>query len=119
MKFKLDENLPIEASVMLRDRGYDAHSVYDEQICGAADPSIAQICREEQRILLTMDLDFADIRRFPPSLHFGIIILRLERTDRDSVIAMIPRLLLLLQTEPVQQRLWVVDEFRTRIREGL
>lgn len=44
--------------------------------------------------------------------------LRLTRQDRDSVLAMIPRLLELLRTESIAQRLWIVDESRTRIREA-
>ena len=117
MKFKLDENLPVEAAGLLRDRGHDAHSVHDERLGGAADPAIAQAAQQEQRILMTLDLDFADIRHYPPSAYFGIIVLRLARQDRDSVLAMIPRLLEMLRTESVARRLWIVDESRTRIRE--
>lgn len=116
MKFKLDENLPVEATSFLRGCGHDAHSVHDEQLRGAADPSIAKVCRAEQRILITLDLDFADIRLYPPALYEGIIVLRLTLQDRDSLLAMIPRILELLQTERVSGHLWIVDESRTRIR---
>lgn len=116
MKFKLDENLPIEATVLLRSSDHDAHSVHDEQLQGAADPSIAQACQREQRILITLDLDFADIRRYPPSLYSGLIVLRLVHQDRDSVIGIIPRILELLRTESIPGRLWIMDESRTRIR---
>ena len=118
MKFKLDENMPVEATGLLRNQGHDAHSVYDEGLGGADDQSIAQAVRQEWRVLITLDLDFADIRRYPPSVYHGIVVLRLARQDRDSVLAMIPRLLELLRSEPIAQRLWIVDESRTRIREG-
>ena len=36
--------------------------------------------------------------------------------DWDTVPAIIPRILTLLQTEPIAQRLWIVDDTRTRIR---
>jgi predicted nuclease of predicted toxin-antitoxin system len=117
VKFKLDENLPIEATALLRDKGHDVHSVQDEQLIGAVDPSIALVCQQEQRILITIDLDFADIRHYPPSLYPGIIVLRLARNDRDSVTAIMPLFLDLLRIEPVAQRLWIMDESRTRIRE--
>lgn len=116
MRFKLDENLPIEATRLLRSGGHDAHSVHDEQLSGAGDGSVAQVCQAEQRILITLDLDFADIRAYPPSLYSGLIVLRLARQDRDSVLAIAPRLLELLRTEPISQRLWIMDETRTRIR---
>ena len=116
MKFKFDENLPSDLGAMLRAEGHDAHSVLDEQLGGAADSSIARVCQEEQRVLITLDLDFADISAYPPQDYHGIIILRLARQDRNTVLAHMPRILTLLQSEPVAQRLWIVDESRTRIR---
>ena len=83
---------------------------------GSADPSIATICQDEQRILITLDLDFANIKTHPPQDYHGIIVLRLARQDRDTVLAIMPRILVLLQAEPIAQRLWIVDETRTRIR---
>jgi predicted nuclease of predicted toxin-antitoxin system len=116
VKFKFDENLPSDLGALLRADGHDAHSVLDENLRGAADPSIAKVCQDEQRILITLDLDFADITSYRPKDYQGIIVLRLVRQDRDTVLAMIPRILALLQTEPIAQRLWIVDETRTRIR---
>ena len=118
MKFKFDENLPSDLGALLRREGHDAHSVFDEGLRGAADPSIAKVCRVEQRILITLDLDFAHIRNYPPHDYCGIIVLRLTRQDRDTVLAIIPRVLELLRTEPISQRLWIVDDHRTRIRGG-
>ncbi len=116
MKFKFDENLPSDLGALLRAAGHDAHSVLDEELRGAADLSIAKVCQDEQRILLTLDLDFAHIKNYPPQDYHGIIVLRLTRQDRDTVLALLPRILTLLQTEPIAQRLWIVDDHRTRIR---
>jgi len=116
VKFKFDENLPEDVGALLRQEGHDAHSVNDENLRGAADPSIAKVCQEEQRILLTLDLDFAHIKNYPPNDYHGIIVLRLARQDRGTVLAIIPRILVLLRTEPIAQRLWIVDDVRTRIR---
>jgi predicted nuclease of predicted toxin-antitoxin system len=66
VKFKFDENLPAELGAVLRVAGHDAHSVPEENLRGAADTSIASVCREEQRILITLDLDFAHIKNYPP-----------------------------------------------------
>jgi len=118
MRFKVDENLPIEATSLLREAGHDAHSVHDEHLRGAADPSIARVCAHEQRILFTLDLDFADIRSYPPSYHCGIIVLRLPQQDKSSILAITTRILDLLRTEPITGRLWIVDSLRTRIRGG-
>jgi predicted nuclease of predicted toxin-antitoxin system len=116
VKFKLDENLPDELGPLLRQSGHEAHSVRDEHLEGSTDLAIAQACRSERRVIITLDLDFADVRLYPPQESPRIIVLRLSRQDKNSVLAIIPRLLALLRSEPIAQRLWIVDESRTPIR---
>ena len=116
MTFKFDENLPSDLGALLRADGHDAHSVLDQELRGAADPAIAKVCQDEQRILVTLDLDFSNIKAYPPQDYYGTIILRLARQDRDSVLAIMPRVLTLLETEPIARRLWIVDDHKTRIR---
>jgi predicted nuclease of predicted toxin-antitoxin system len=116
VKFKFDENLPLDLGVLLREAGHDAHSVFEENLRGAADKRIAKACQDEHRILITLDLDFAHIKNYPPRDYSGIIVLRLDRQNRETVLAIARRLLRLLETEPISERLWIVDEKRTRIR---
>jgi Domain of unknown function (DUF5615) len=59
---KLDEVLPRDAHTLLADAGHDAHSVTDEGLGGGPDPKVIAACLNENRILVTLDLDFADIR---------------------------------------------------------
>jgi len=116
MRFKLDENMPIEVAELLNSNGHNASTVLDEQINGAIDAKIALICQTEDRILITLDLDFADIRAYPPRSYPGLVVLRLKQTNRRYVIEFAPRLLKLLDKEPIQHRLWIIDEDRLRIR---
>ena len=44
MRFKLDENLPVELVTDLRDLGHDADTVADEGLRGAADPCSCGRC---------------------------------------------------------------------------
>jgi Domain of unknown function (DUF5615) len=66
MRFKTDENLPVEVAELLRQHQHDALSVHDQQLAGQVDPRIARVCQTENRALVTCDLDFADIRAYPP-----------------------------------------------------
>jgi len=50
MRFKVDENLPPEASTFLVEQGHDAVTVWDQQLRGATDPRLAEVCRSEQRV---------------------------------------------------------------------
>ena len=65
MRFKTDENLPAEAASILRDHGFEAETVWDEALPGGDDETIATRVRAEDRILLTLDLDFSNIRAYP------------------------------------------------------
>ncbi|MBE2221158.1 MAG: DUF5615 family PIN-like protein [Anaerolineae bacterium] len=116
MKFKIDENLPIEIATLLRDAGYDAKTVLDQMLGGKPDFTIAEICQEEERVILTLDLDFADIRAYPPSDYAGLIVFRLSQQDKFHVLHVCQRLIAAFERETPQQKLWIVEDNRIRIR---
>jgi len=117
-RFKIDENLPVEVKDLLTAAGHDALTVPDERLRGAKDAKLADVCVQEHRTLITLDLDFADIRAYPPEKSDGIIVLRLHSQHRALVLSVVQRLMPLLTLEPVQGHLWIVDENSTRIRGG-
>lgn len=116
MRFKIDENLPEDVASVLVGAGYDAVTVLRQELGGSDDASIARICKAENRILMTVDTGFADIRTYPPDDYPGIIVLRLKRLDRSYVTEAVKRLLSSLAAEQVNQRLWIVEDVRVRIR---
>lgn len=117
MKFKVDENLPQEIVDLLRDSGYDAFSVRDQNLSGKPDVVIASVCGSEQRALITLDTDFMDIRRFPPEEYSGIIVLRLVSQDKTHVLKIFKDNIRHLTLEPLDKCLWVIEEHRLRIKE--
>lgn len=118
MRLKIDENLPEEAAHLLRDAGHEAESVLGEQLGGRPDDQVAQICRNEQRALVTLDLDFADIRAYPPEEYPGLIVLRPNRQSRRHVLRLLRSVLPVLDREKLPGCLWVVSESGLRIRES-
>jgi predicted nuclease of predicted toxin-antitoxin system len=116
MKFKIDENLPVEVAILLKDSGYDAHTVHDEGMTGANDDKINSRCKSEDRILITLDLDFSDIRNYPPESNPGIIVIRTVKQDKKFILQIISELIFVIKTEPVQQKLWIVEEDKIRVR---
>lgn len=116
MRFKIDENLPVEVADLLRAAGHEALTVFDQNLSGRPDSNVADAVRNEKRVLITLDLDFADIRAFPPNDYAGLIVLRLSIQDKPSVLAVIARVIRLLETEPLTGLLWIVDEAAVRIR---
>lgn len=81
MRFKIDENLPAEAAEILQGAGFVADTVGDENLSGTDDETLASTSRSEGRILVTLDLDFANIRAYPPGEHAGIIVLRVKHQN--------------------------------------
>ena len=67
-RFKLDENIPRSVEPVLREVGHDAETARSEGLAGAPDPDLLAACSAEDRVLVTLDLDFADIRAYPPGV---------------------------------------------------
>lgn len=72
LRFKTDQNMPIEAAEFLRGAGLDCETVTEEGLNGAADDVIGARCKDEGRTLVTLDLDFSDIRAYPPEQYPAI-----------------------------------------------
>ncbi len=119
MKFKTDETMPVEAAEDLRLTGHDAMTVADQQLAGQPDVRVAEVCRAEGRVLLTLDLDFSDIRVFPPRNYAGIIVLRPSVQTIKNIQRLVGQVIALLPTEPLAGQLWIVDEGQVRIRAGI
>lgn len=117
MKFKIDENLPIELAEMLNDAGHDASTVYLQKLDGEPDSVIAQVCQLEERAIVTLDVGFSNIQIYPPAEFSGIIVLRLVRQDKLHVMDVFKRVIQMLSEEEIVRKLWIVDEQRIRIRE--
>ena len=118
MKFKIDENLPAETAETLRQSGYVADTVADENLSGSNDKTVVARSRSEERILITLDLDFANIRAYPPGEHCGIIVQRLKRQDKASVLSYVRRLATALANRSPLGELWIIDGNRIRFRQG-
>ena len=116
MRAKLDESLPSEAADTLRAAGWECHTVHDERLAGANDEQLASLCRSEARVLFTLDLDFADIRAYPPAEYAGIVVLRPSRPDREAVLSLLARALPVLSGEWADHQLWIVEPSRIRTR---
>jgi predicted nuclease of predicted toxin-antitoxin system len=84
VKFKIDENLPIEITLLLRSQGFDTHTVLDEGLRGSPDDIIMERIEDEERILVTMDKGIANIKKYSPTRYAGIILLRPRNAAQDS-----------------------------------
>ena len=116
MRFKTDENLPREVADFLNQHGHDAKRVDEQGLGGVADPGVAAVCLVERRVIVTLDTDFMDVRRFPPEDYEGILVLRPHRQTIPRILDLTRRFTALLESESLMGKLWIVDEGRVRIR---
>ena len=76
MRFLRDANMPRSALAALRAFGHTADHVRDIGLGDATDDQIAASAADAAATLVSRDLDFADVRRFPPQDTQGILVLR-------------------------------------------
>ena len=88
MKFLIDEDIPVKLLKELIAWGHDAQRVKP----GSADPDIAQTSKRENRILITLDKDFANTVIFPPA-EFNIVQIRIHPPFADILIEAFQKLL--------------------------
>ncbi|OGV68563.1 MAG: hypothetical protein A2283_19870 [Lentisphaerae bacterium RIFOXYA12_FULL_48_11] len=116
MKFKTDENIPVEACQILQHAGHDAVSVLDQRLGGHPDMDIAAICKSESRVLITLDTDFGNILSYPPHEFAGIIVIRTDDQSKNRVLDFIHRIINVLRSESPHGHLWIIEHNRIRIR---
>jgi predicted nuclease of predicted toxin-antitoxin system len=116
VNFKLDENMPRVAATRLREDGHDVTTVLDESLGGEDDPPVLKAATDEGRILMTFDLDFADVRQYPPGSHAGIVVFRLRDLRRSTLEGPLDRLLAKGDLDHLAKGLAVVDESRVRYK---
>ena len=116
MKWKLDEYLGRGVRDVFAEAGHDVATVREEGLQGHPDDDVFRICQAEQRCLVTLDLDFAEVLRFVPADAFGIVVLRPPATVTPTVLAMMARqVVALAERESVAGSLWVVEPGRIRV----
>lgn len=119
MKIKLDENVSQSLCSIFAAHGGQADTAYSEGLGGSTDEVLFNHALKENRLLVTCDLDFADIRRFPPSSTGGILVLRLANRSAISVANRIDELLKTIDISKLRGSTTIVMDDRIRMRKCL
>ena len=118
MRFKLDENLSAVLAQHLTEKDYDVATVADEGLLGCEDQKLYDACRAEHRILITLDMDFANPLRFPPESTAGIIVLRPARPLMSLIRSALLNALDRISSQFTEGSLWIVEPTNIRIYES-
>jgi predicted nuclease of predicted toxin-antitoxin system len=118
VRLKVDENLPNEIANLFNDDGHDAVTVADQGWEGLADDELWQHIQTEGRWLVTADKEFADLRRFPPGTHTGVILLRLTKETRRDYARIAEVALHQVELDEIAGAIIVVTERGVRVRRA-
>lgn len=119
MKFKLDENFGTRTQQLFRAAGHDVQTVRDQGLQGRSDSHLYEVCCAEQHCLVTLDLDFSDVTRFPPAKAGGIVVIRVPRNPSLILLEQLIRQFLKSLTQmSVEKKLWIVEIGRIRIHQS-
>ena len=86
MRFLVDEDLPRAVDDLLKRYGHEAVDVRDIGLRGAKDIEIADYAQKQKLCMLSGDLGFCDIRKYPPSKYDGLVVIRIPRGVTVSFI---------------------------------
>jgi predicted nuclease of predicted toxin-antitoxin system len=121
MRFLLDANMPRSAEAIFRQFEHEVESAWEVELHAASDREIAERARQRQAVIVTRDLDFSDIRSYPPELYAGIVVLRLPNgSTAIEIVRILERFLgdsELLAALP--KRLAIVEHDRVRFYPAL
>jgi len=119
MKFKLDENFGTRTRQIFKEYGHDVETVREQGLTGCSDSRLFDVCCAEQRCLVTLDLDFADVTRFSPSATSGIAVIRVPPNPSLTLLEqLIRQFLQALNQSPIEKSLWIVEVGWIRIHES-
>ena len=116
MKIKLDENLSHHLKSSLVQRGHDVSTAGEEGLLGKLDTEVGAAAKAEERMILTLDLDFADLRKFPPGTHPGVILFRPRSMGPLAVNRFVLRFIQEVDLVRLSKCLAVVEPGRVRVR---
>ncbi len=116
MKIKVDEDLPNKVVQLLREQGYHAVSVIEQEMGGFKDTDLWPRVQAEQRFLITADKGFADIRVYQPGTHCGVLLLRPDKDGIRPILSLLEQVLKSCNLNELNRTVTVVTPRGIRIR---
>jgi predicted nuclease of predicted toxin-antitoxin system len=118
MKLKLDENFGTRTQRLFQNAGHVVYTVRQEELQGASDNKIYEVCCQERLCLVTLDLDFADVIRFPPERTTGIMVIRVPRNPSLLLLEeLIQQAMQATAQMDIDKQLWIVEVGRIRVHQ--
>ena len=116
LRIKVYEDLPKGVAESLRRVIPDTVTVVDEGLSGTLDPKLWAVAHGEGRFLITGDKAFANIRKYPPGIHHGVLLLRPNENGVLQMRRLIEDVLKLGNLENLEGSVAVASPGRLKVR---
>lgn len=116
MKFLGDMGVSQTVINTLRNDGYDAIHLREEGLQRLPDEFIIAKAKDENRIILTFDLDFGELLAFSGDYLPSVIIFRLEKANPDYVLSKLNPVLQECQNSLENGAIIVIKDNNYRLR---
>jgi predicted nuclease of predicted toxin-antitoxin system len=118
MSFLIDQCVPRKFLREIRSWGYDASLVSEHIATDSHDSTVIALAQQIDAVLVTVDLDFANIFDYPPPNYAGIIVLRYEVEDEQGVMTTLRQALSDLKRDDLRGALVIIEARRYRVRRS-
>jgi predicted nuclease of predicted toxin-antitoxin system len=118
MSILLDHCVPQKCRGILQSWGYDVTLLKEHINPDADDVDVIAIAQKLDSVLLTVDMDFANILDYPPQNYQGIVVVRYQAIEEEVVITTLKQALLDLYRDDLRKALIVITGKHYRMRRG-
>jgi predicted nuclease of predicted toxin-antitoxin system len=121
MRFLVDANMPRSTLALLARLGHTGEHARDIGLGHAPDAQIAAHARSTGAAIITRDVDFADIRNYPPSEFLGLLVLRMpDDAVAQTIVNLLERFLKQMELAArIPGHLVILEPDRVRFRPAL
>jgi predicted nuclease of predicted toxin-antitoxin system len=116
MNFFADECVYKVTVDLLHALGHDVVTAQEVGLSGKPDEEILAYAVMHERVLITIDMDFSNIRHYAPESHKGIIVAKIRPRTMNQVHKVLEHLLTNVGLERLSKSLVIVDQNKYRIR---
>ncbi len=116
MKFLVDMPLSPELAVWLVRQGHDAVHASEVGLDRVSDAAILECARDEQRVMVTTDLDFARLLTLQQAEGPGLILFRSGNYSEQETIERLRRALDTIPDEELPSSIVIIEKGRIRRR---
>ena len=117
MRFLVDMNLATEVAAWLRSQGHEAVHLRELGLQELGDAAVLAKAMAEKRVVLSFDLDFADIAATAAGAHAGVVLFRLRSAQTARIIDRLRTVLASSAAQALEQgAVVIVEPTRLRVR---